>query len=128
MVRDILIVTAFFLGGMGAGFALSEAMQPTRYDVANDLAEKINEQGSPIRAQLETESQTGPVVYAFISKGSKVDEGLSLARIEIGYEGQYLPSLWNNKTKFFDYHWNKEMEEDELLDKIRSLAEERVRE
>lgn len=128
MLRDLGIAAAIFAAGVVAGFFLFQWQDPTRSDIAEDLAQTIAQELPDLEIEKTEESQTGPVVYVAMGRTNPDSEYRGLARIEIGYEGQYLPSIWSQKTGYYDYHWNKAMSEDDLMKALRLTAQERSKE
>lgn len=100
-----LIVMASFT----AGFITSELMQPTRQDVAEGLAQRVESEITGAKAIVENDYHAGPIVYVSIGAENPA------ARIEIGYEGEILASFWNKKQEFYKYHFGRSVKESELF-------------
>lgn len=122
MLRDLSICIGLLIAGFIAGLAYADWSQPTRQDIAEDLGDTILETVDAVAVEV-SENHTGPVVYVALSNTPR--EYIGIARIEIGYEGEYLPSLWDKKEDYYEYHWNQAMAEDELIAAIQVIAKER---
>lgn len=122
MVRDISICIGLLIAGFIAGHVYADWSRPTREEIANDLGQAILQSVDEVTVEV-SENHTGPVVYVALADTPR--EYIGIARIEIGYEGQYLPSLWDKQDDYYEYHWNQTMPENELLSAIQTIAQER---
>jgi hypothetical protein len=125
LLRDLAISAALLAVGflMGAGFAEWRAA-PTRLDRTEDLAAIISESNPGMTVVLEDVSTSGPMIYVTLPPASPGEQVRPVGRIEIGHDGEILPSLHDSEEGFIAYHWNRSMTEEELLESIDRIEDE----
>lgn len=122
MLRDIVICLAFTFLGFGVGYAVADRDPPTRQDRAEQLVSDLEEEMPEVSATIFEETGKGPVIHI---KSSAIEDpnAMPLARVEIGYEGQYLPSFWNESEGFYAFHNDQPMTADEIIETLSGPAE-----
>lgn len=127
MRRDIAIAALLLLAGFLLGISYRSLSGPaTHLEAAEDLAGRIEAAEPLVEAEATEESSVGPVVYVHLRKSNPRDDYVPVARVEIGYEGQLLPSLWPAGSSFYEYHFNRSMEEADLLHAIGGIARQKA--
>ena len=125
MLRDLAISAALLAVGflMGTGFAEWRA-GPTRFDRTEDLAAIISEANPDLSVVLDEVSTSGPLIYVTLPPSSPGGQVRTVGRIEIGHDGEILPSLHDFSEGFIVYHRNRSMSEEELLESIDRIEDE----
>lgn len=125
MLRDILIASAFIALGFVAGFGIAEWKgEPTRAEVTSELAQKIKEKHPELKVEDSYVSTSGPLIYLSLPPASPGGLDRQVGRVEIGYDGEILPSLYDFKKDHIAYHWNSAMSEEDLHAAIDNIERE----
>jgi hypothetical protein len=125
MIRDFAIALALLIAGAVGGYVYAEHSRPSRYDIVRDLSTRIEAQYPAIETEVYSDQRSGPVLY--VSEKDSPDSYAGIARVEVGYDGELLVSLWNERKLFFDYHFGKPMEEDDFFAVIPRVIAQRTR-
>ena len=120
------------LAAFAAGFLLCAVIiypwqPPSRVELLEEVAEDIEDDVPEVQTEVEREEPAGHVLYVSMRKARPQDDYIAIARIEIGYEGQILASLWDSGTGFYTHHFNEAMTEDEVVEAVRRVASERAK-
>ena len=125
MIRDLAISAVLVLGGFLLGIGYTEWRgQPTRQDLTDELAEDIADANPGLSVESSYVSTSGPMIYLALPP---VDAGgltRPVGRIELGHDGEILPSFHDFDDGFMAYHWNRSMTKDETLARIDEIEAE----
>lgn len=125
-MRSILVSLAMFAGGFLLGALAMDLQQPpSRREVLEKTSAAIIAEVPGVHAEITREDPLGEILYVSMTKSSPQDEYLPVARVEIGYEGQILASIWSAEAGFYEHHLGKPMTQEELVEAVRQSAAER---
>ena len=125
MVRDILIAGAILIGGFILGFTYRDWRgEPTRQDLTEQLAERISDANDGLQVEASYVSTSGPMIYLSLPPATPGDLDRQVGRVEIGHDGEILPSFHDFSKDNIEYHWNRSMTEEDVLQRIDDIEAE----
>jgi len=125
LLRDIAISAVLVLAGflLGIGY-MQWRGHPTRQALTDDLAERIAGANPGLSVETSYVSTSGPMIYLTMPPVTPGELARPVARVEIGHDGEILPSFHDFDDDFIAYHWNKSMTEEETLARIDQIEAE----
>ena len=125
MLRDIAIAAALLVAGFVLGIGYSSWKgEPTRQEKTDALAGRIADSNPGLDIESTYVSTSGPMIYLSMPPLEGERAYHPVAKIEIGHDGEILPSFFDFDEDYYDYHWNKSMSEDEVMAKIDEIEAE----
>lgn len=125
MLRDVLIAGAILVAGFALGFAYRDWRgDPTRQELTDILAQRISDANDGLQVDSSYVSTSGPMIYLSLPPAKPGDLGRPIGRVEIGHDGEILPSFHNFSKDYIEYHWNRSVTENELMRRINEIEAE----
>ena len=117
------VLLALIIGFVAGVFTTKISEPPTRLTRLSELAIKAEAASPLIRTEIVEEYPNGDILYVSMKPDTPSNGYRPIARVEIGYEGQILASLWNAQDNYYRHHLGIPTSQDDLLLSIQSIAE-----